>query len=94
MIQIGSKFLSADHIEYIHVDPISDQLYTVTVELTGLIVEFGRQKSEVMDQVMAVEFYKRIIQAISRYKSGIKPEIQFVSIPTYQEMHPKEESES
>ena len=94
MINIGSRFLSAEHIQYIHIDPISTELYTVTVEMTGCTVVFGKGKSDVMDLIMAAEFYKRIIQAIARYKSSDKPEIQYVNIPTYKEMHPKEESET
>ena len=94
MIQIGSRFLIAEHIQYIHIDPISDQLYTVTVEMTGCIIVFGKGKSDVMDRIMAIEFFKRIIQAISHYKSSDTPEIQFVNMPTYKEMHPKEESET
>ena len=92
MIQIGGRFLVTEYIQYVHIEPISDQLYTVTVEMTGCTAVFGKGKSDVMDVIMAVEFYNRITQAIARYKSSDKPEIQYVNFPTYQEMHPKEES--
>ena len=94
MIVIGERFLSAEHINSIDVQQISDELHTVIVNMTGSVSVFGQGRSDVMDKKMALELRRRIVIAIARYKSSDKPEIQYVDIPTYQEMHPKEESET
>ena len=91
MILIAGKFLSAEHIEYVDVEPLNDQLYTVTVKMTGSTVVFGKGKSDVMDSNMAIELWRRIIQAIVNYKSEARPIIQNVNFPTYKEVHPESE---
>ena len=93
MIIIAGKYLSAEHIEYVDIEPLNDQLYTVIVKMTGCTVVFGKGKSDVMDRKMAVELWRRIIQAIVNYKSQQHPLIQSVNFPTYQEVHPESESE-
>ena len=93
MILIAGKFLSAEHIEYVDVERLNDQLYTVTVKMTGNIVVFGKGKSDVMDSNMAIELWRRIIRAIVNYKSLEKPIIQHINFPTYKEVHPESESE-
>jgi hypothetical protein len=93
MILIAGKFLSAEHIEYVDIEPLNDQLYTVTVKMTGNTVVFGKGKSDLMDRKMAIELWRRIIKAISNYKSTEKSFIQRVDFPTYKEVHPEPESE-
>ena len=92
MIVVGSKFLSTEHIQYIEVEQLHEQLYTVKIQMTEGIVKFGIGKSDVMDIEMALELRNRIIRAIFRYKSSNKPEIQYVNFPKYEEVHAKKDS--
>lgn len=97
MILIGEheRFINADHIQEIYILPLEEPLrYVVVVQLSGGTAAFGRQASNVMTMPMALELRRRIVRAIVNYKSSDKPEIQYVDIPTYQEMHPEEESET
>lgn len=97
MILIGEheKFINADYIQEIYIQPQEEPLrYVVVVRLVGDITTFGRQARDAMTMPMALELRRRIVRAIARYKSSDKPEIQYVDIPTYQEMHPEEESET
>ena len=94
MILIGSKFLIAEHIQYIEIEQLHGQLYTVKVQMTEGTVMFGTGKSDVMDIAMAFELHRRIVQAIARYKSSDTPEIQHVDFPKYEEVHRKEKSET
>ena len=54
---------------------------------------FGRRDNDTMTIEMAFELRKRIVEAIVKYKSGHKSELQQVNFPTYQEVHPETESE-
>ena len=97
MIFIGGRFISAEHINSIDVQRInhSNVLHQVIVYTTGNASAFGQGKSDVMDEEMALELRKRIVDAIRAYKaSGMKYTIQFVDIPKYEEVHPESKSES
>ena len=97
MIFIGGRFVSAEHITSIDVQRIehSSELHIVIVYTTGHSSVFGQGKVDVMDEKMAIELRKRIVDAIRAYKaSGTKHIIQVVDIPKYQEVHPEPESES
>ena len=85
MILVGEhkRFLSADHIQAIYIQPIEDsELYTVTVQLFGHAAVFGKRRWEAMDVGMAVELRERLVKAIVDYKSSDTPEIQHVDFPT------------
>ena len=92
MILIAGKFLSAEHIEYVDVEPLNDQLYKVTVKMTGSTVVFGIGRSDVMDKEMAGELWRRIVKATVDYKSQSKPFLQTVDFPTYKEVHAESEN--
>ena len=97
MILVGEheRFINADYIQEIYIQPLEDpQRYAVVVQLFGDTAVFGGQASDAMTMPMALELRRRIVRAIVRYKSRSKSEIQYVDIPTYQEMHPKEDSET
>ena len=47
-----------------------------------------------MTMQMAFELRRRIIKAIVNYKSSDKPEMQHVDFPKYEEVHPKEDSQT
>ena len=93
MILINQRFISADHIEHIYIEPLpTEGQHAVIVQLSGSAAIFGRH--DAMTLKMAFELRRRMVKAIVDYKSSDKPEIQHVDIPTYQEMHPEEESET
>ena len=97
MILIGKneRFISADHIQHIFVDPLLEpQRYAVVVQMIGGSAVFGRRDSDAMTLQMAFELRKRIVRAIVNYKSSDKPEIQHVEFPKYEAVHPEEESET
>lgn len=93
MIIVGDQFLSAEHIEHIHVQQISSELHTVVVQMTGNSVVFGRDRPEVMDKKMAFELHNRIISAIIKYKSSDPPRIQIVDIPKIEEFYSQKDTE-
>lgn len=93
MIFIGERFVSAEHITSIEVQQMDrgSELHIVIVHTTGDTSVFGQGKSDVMDEKMAIELRKRIVDAIRAYKlSDMKHTIQVVDIPTYQEVYPKD----
>ena len=95
MILIDERFISADHIQHIYVEPLypdKGQTYVVIVQLSGNSAVFGRRNA--MTVQMAFELRRRIIKAIVNYKSSDKPEIQHVDFPKYEEVHPKEDSQT
>jgi len=97
MILVGEheRFISADHIQHIYIKPLADPpRYEVIVQMLGASSIFGRRGSDIMTMQMAIELRRRIVKAIVDYKSNDTPEIQYVDIPTYQEVHPKEDSEN
>ena len=58
MILIGEheRFISADHIQHIFVDPLSEpQRYAVVVQMIGGSAVFGRRDSDAMTLQMAFE---------------------------------------
>ena len=97
MILVNQRFLSADHIQHIYIEqlyPDQERSYVVIVQLSGDSAVFGRRANDTMTMQMAFELRRRIVKAIVDYKSSEKPEIQHVDIPTYNEVHVKEDSEN
>ena len=93
MILINERFISADHIEHIYIEPLpTEGHHAVIVQLSGNAAIFGRH--DAMTMQMAFELRRRIVKAIVNYKSSDKPEIQHVDLPKYEEVHPKEDSEN
>lgn len=93
MILIDERFISADHIEHIYIEEYGPPgQYVVIVQLSGSPAVFGRREGTMTLQ-MAFELRRRFVRAIVNYKSSDKPEIQHVKMPTYQEVHPDNESE-
>lgn len=94
MILINERFISADHIEHIYIEEYGpSEQYVVIVQLSGSPAVFGR-RGDGMTLQMAFELRRRIVKAIVKYKSGEKPEVQHVELPTYQEVHPEDETET
>ena len=97
MILIGEnkRFISADHIQDIYIQQMekSDR-HTVTVRLFGHGAVFGKRDNDAMSVQMALELRKRLIKAIVDYKSSDTPEIQYVDLPTREEVHRQEDSET
>ena len=94
MILINERFISADHIEHIYIEDLDHPgKYYVIVQLSGSPAVFGRREGT-MTLEMAFELRRRIVRAIVNYKSSEKSEIQHVRIPTYEEVHPQEISET
>ena len=95
LVDEHKRFISADHIQDIYIKQLPDtQQYTVIVQLSGTSAVFGRRGWDAMTRQMALELRKRLVKAIVDYKSSDKPEIQLVEIPKYEEVHPKEDSNS
>ena len=89
MILINERFISADHIEHIYIEELPIQgRYTLIVQLTGGVATFGG-RDDILTLQMAFELRRRIVTAISDYKSSSPPAIQQVAFPTYQEVHPE-----
>ena len=83
MILINERFISANHIEHIYIEPLPDpQRYAVIVQMSGASAVFGRRDNDAMTIEMAFELRKRIVKAIVDYKSSDTPEIQLVDFPT------------
>ncbi len=92
MILINERFISADHIEHIYIEPLlTGGDHALIVQLSGGAAIFGRR--EVLTLQMAFELRRRIVKAIVKYKSSDPPEPQHVELPTYQEIHPENETE-
>ncbi len=92
MILVNERFISADHIEHIYIEPLRTQgHHAVIVQLSGSAAIFGRH--DFLTLQMAFELRRRIVKAIVKYKSSDSPEIQHVELPTYQEVHPEAENE-
>ena len=90
MILIKERFLSADHIQHIYIKSMSgSERYSVIVQMTGCYAEFGID--DYLDNEMAFELRRRIVTAISDYKSSNPPAIQQVDFPRYEEVHPEAE---
>lgn len=96
MILVGERFLSAEHIEHIYIErlPPDQDRYVVIVQLSGNSAVFGRRVTDALTMQMAFELRRRIVKAIVDYKSSDKPEIQHVDVPTYEQVHQKEDSEN
>ena len=97
MILVGEheRYISADHIQHIYIRPLADPpRYEVIVQMFGASVIFGRREGDTMTMQMALELRRRIVKAIVDYKSSDTPEIQHVDLPTYKEVHPKEDAEN
>ena len=95
MILINQRYISADHIEHIYIEPLpAAGEHAVIVQLSGGVAIFGRRENDTMTIQMAFELRKRIVKAIVDYKSSDKPEIQHVDFPKYEEVHPEEDSET
>ena len=89
MILVNERFISADHIEHIYIEPLpTEGQHAVIVQLSGSTAIFGRH--DAMSLQMAFELRRRIVRAIVNYKSSGKTEIQHVRIPKYEEVHRKE----
>ena len=95
MILINERFISADHIEHIYIDDsYHPGKYVLIVQLSGSAAVFGSRDNDTMTMQMAFELRRRIVKAIIDYKSSDKPEIQHVDFPKYEEVHPREDSET
>ena len=97
MILIGEneRFISADHIQHIFIDPLPEpQRYAVIVQMFGTTAVFGRRDTDAMTMQMAFELRRRIVKAIVEYKSSDKPKVQHVDFPKHEEIHPKEGSQT
>ena len=93
MILVNERFISADHIEHIYIEPLpTEGHHTVIVQLSGSAAVFGRR--DFLTLQMAFELRRRIVEAIVEYKSSDKPKIQHVELPKYEEVHPKEDAEN
>ena len=93
MILVNQRFISADHIEHIYIEELpTPGRYALIVQLTGGVAMFGR-RDDILTLQMAFELRRRIVKAISDYKSSSPPAIQQVAFPTYQEVHPEAEKE-
>ena len=93
MILVNERFISADHIEHIYIEPLPmEGQHAVIVQLSGSAAIFGRH--DAMTLQMAFELRRRIVKAIIEYRSSDTPKIQHVELPKYEEVHPKENSEN
>lgn len=93
MILVNERFISADHIEHIYIEPLpTEGHHAVIVQLSGSAAIFGRH--DFLTLQMAFELRRRFVRAIVNYKSSDTPEIQHVKMPTYQEVHPESETEN
>lgn len=91
MILINERFINADHIEHIYIEPLpTEGQHVVIVQLSGSAAIFGRH--DILTLQMAFELRRRIVKAIVNYKSSNPPKLQYVELPTYQEVHPESES--
>lgn len=88
MILINQRFVSADHIEHIYIEPLpTEGQHAVIVQLSGSAAIFGRH--DAMTLKMAFELRRRIVKAIFDYKTSDTPTIQHVDFPKYEEVHPE-----
>lgn len=96
MIIINERFLSAEHIQHIYVEKVhlDQDRYVMIIQFSGILAVFGRRASDAMTKPMAFELRRRIIKAIIDYKSSNTPEVQYVDLPTYQEVHSPNDSEN
>ena len=74
MILVNERFISADHIEHIYIEPLQTEgQHAVIVQLSGSVAIFGRHDA------MTLQMALSCVEELSKLSSSTRPPIRLKS---------------